>query len=124
MTFRLLIANRGEVAVRIIGAARDLGIETVAVYARDDLSSQHLVRADVARPIGNAGNKAYLDIARLVEIAKDTRSMRFTQVTGTSARAPSSPLPARRRDSYSLALPLVSSPCSVTRQRPADSRPD
>jgi acetyl/propionyl-CoA carboxylase alpha subunit len=67
---RLLIANRGEIAIRIARAAYDLGIDTVAVYSEDDASSLHLRIADHAEPLSRAGVAPYLDMDELIEIAK------------------------------------------------------
>ncbi|MBL8486706.1 MAG: ATP-grasp domain-containing protein, partial [Rhodocyclaceae bacterium] len=67
---RILIANRGEVAVRVARAAHDLGIETVAVFADDDAGNPHRRAADRALPLGAAGPAAYLDGARLVAVAR------------------------------------------------------
>ncbi len=72
MLHKLLIANRGEVAVRIAQAAAELGIATVAVYAGDDARALHTRRADQAVAFGASGPAAYLDGARLVAIARDT----------------------------------------------------
>ena len=72
MLQKLLIANRGEVAVRIAQAAAELGIATVAVHADDDAASLHVRRADQAIALGGAGPAAYLDAARLVAIAQAT----------------------------------------------------
>src|SRR3954471_12939529 len=72
MLHKLLIANRGEVAVRIAQAAAELGIATVAVYSEDDARSLHTRRVDQAIALGGAGPAAYLDAARLVAIARDT----------------------------------------------------
>ncbi|MDZ7726986.1 MAG: biotin carboxylase N-terminal domain-containing protein [Dehalococcoidia bacterium] len=68
---RLLIANRGEIAIRIAQAAADLGITSVAVYAEDDAASLHTWRADEARPLAGSGALAYLDIEGLVRVAKE-----------------------------------------------------
>jgi len=73
MSFRkLLIANRGEIAIRIARAANDLGIRTVAVYSDDDAQSLHVKRADESRALGSKGPAAYLDIARILAAAKET----------------------------------------------------
>ena len=73
MSFRkLLIANRGEIAIRIARAASDLGIATVAVFSADDATSLHVRKADEAQPLGRAGAAAYLDIERMIEVAKDS----------------------------------------------------
>ncbi len=67
---KLLIANRGEIAIRIIRAAQDLGVATVAVYARDDASALHRSLANEAVALEATGPAAYLDIAALVAVAR------------------------------------------------------
>jgi len=67
---KLLIANRGEVAIRIARAAAELGIPTVAVYSDDDGRSRHLAVADQAIALGGSGPAAYLDAERIVAIAR------------------------------------------------------
>ncbi len=66
----LLIANRGEIAVRIVRAAQDLGIRTVAVFSRDDDGALHTTLADAAIALDATGPAAYLDSAALVGIAR------------------------------------------------------
>src|SRR5690606_21091489 len=66
----LLIANRGEIAIRIARAAAELGIRSVAVYAEDDDRSLHLRKADLAVPLKGRGAAAYLDAGQLVELAR------------------------------------------------------
>ncbi len=66
----ILIANRGEIAVRIARAANDLGLRSVAVYSQDDAQSAHVRAADSAVSLGAAGPAAYLDIARVIAAAK------------------------------------------------------
>ncbi len=58
---RVLIANRGEIAVRIARAADELGAEAVAVYSEDDASALHVRRAGRACPLPGRGPAAYLD---------------------------------------------------------------
>jgi acetyl-CoA carboxylase biotin carboxylase subunit len=71
MFSRILIANRGEIAVRIIRAARELGIETVAVYSQADKNSAHVRLADEAICIGRpAASDSYLNIARIISAAE------------------------------------------------------
>ena len=74
MTAKLLVANRGEIAVRIIRAAADLGIATVAVYAEDDALSLPVRMADEAVALRGRGAAAYLDIAGVVEAATQTHA--------------------------------------------------
>lgn len=66
---RILVANRGEIAVRLVRALRDLGIESVAVHAKDDASPLHARLADTSAPLAAAGPSAYLDIAALIAVA-------------------------------------------------------
>ena len=66
----LLIANRGEIAVRIARTAADLGVETVAVYAEDDAASLHTREADRAVSLGATGVPAYLDAAAVIAAAR------------------------------------------------------
>ena len=67
---KILIANRGEIAVRIIRAAQDLGISTVSIYARDDAGALHSTLADQAAALDATGPAAYLDINMLVKVAR------------------------------------------------------
>jgi 3-methylcrotonyl-CoA carboxylase alpha subunit len=68
---KCLIANRGEIAVRIIRACRELGIGSVAVYSEVDAGARHVALADDACPIGAASPaESYLNIARLIEAAQ------------------------------------------------------
>jgi len=67
---KLLVANRGEIAIRIIRAAQDLGIATVAVYARDDADASHATLADESVALDAGGPAAYLDIATLIGVAR------------------------------------------------------
>ena len=69
---KLLIANRGEIAIRIARTANDLGIQTVAVYADDDAASLHTRHADEAVSLEATGVPAYLDGDKVVEIANRT----------------------------------------------------
>jgi acetyl-CoA carboxylase, biotin carboxylase subunit len=70
---KVLIANRGEIAVRVIRACREMGYPTVAVYSEPDRAALHVVYADQAMPIGPAPSReSYLRIDRILEAAKKT----------------------------------------------------
>jgi len=69
---RLLIANRGEIAIRIGRAAADLGIETVAIFSEDDAASLHTRMADTAYALTGVGAAAYLDIDSVVSAATES----------------------------------------------------
>lgn len=69
---KVLVANRGEIAIRVFRACTELGIRTVAIYSREDTGSYHRYKADEAYLVGE-GKKpidAYLDIEGIIEIAK------------------------------------------------------
>ncbi|MDF2868347.1 MAG: 3-methylcrotonyl-CoA carboxylase, partial [Gammaproteobacteria bacterium] len=68
---RLLIANRGEIACRIIRTAKKLGITCIAVYSEADLEAQHVKQADEAYCIGPAPSRdSYLNLEKLIHLAK------------------------------------------------------
>ncbi|MFZ4758142.1 MAG: biotin carboxylase N-terminal domain-containing protein, partial [Burkholderiaceae bacterium] len=69
---RLLIANRGEIAIRIARTAAELGIETVAVFSRDEATALHPRKADTAVALDADGPAAYLDAARLTAAARES----------------------------------------------------
>ena len=74
-TEKLLIANRGEIAVRIIHACRDLGIASVALYANDDMDSLHVELADEAWGLaGDSASETYLNIEAIIAIAQKSKA--------------------------------------------------
>ena len=71
MFSKILIANRGEIACRVIRTARRMGIATVAVYSEADRDALHVAMADEAVPIGPApAAQSYLVIDRIVEACR------------------------------------------------------
>src|SRR5260221_3204882 len=73
MPFRkLLIANRGEIAIRIARAAGETGLATVAIHPSDDALSLHVRAADESYGIPGRGARAYLDIEAVIAAAKAT----------------------------------------------------
>ena len=72
---KILVANRGEIAIRIFRACNELHVKTVAIYSREDSGSYHRYKADEAYLVG-VGKKpidAYLDIEGIISIAKDAK---------------------------------------------------
>jgi len=68
---RILIANRGEIALRVIRACRELGIETVAVFSEADRTAPHVLEADFAVAIGApAAAESYLNTGRIIDAAR------------------------------------------------------
>jgi len=104
---KILVANRGEIAVRIIRACKELNIRTVAVYSEADANSMHVQLADEAICIGKApANESYLRIDRIVSAAEitdvdaihpGTVFLLRTRILPMSARAVTSDLSAPTR---------------------------
>ena len=69
----ILVANRGEIAIRVMRAATELGLRTVAVYSQEDRFSLHRFKADEAYLIGSGKGpvEAYLDIADILRVAHE-----------------------------------------------------
>src|SRR5580693_8528698 len=71
MLKKLLIANRGEIAIRIARTAAEMGITTVALFSEDDALSLHTRKTDEARGLKGKGAAAYLDGAQIVSLARE-----------------------------------------------------
>jgi len=71
----LLIANRGEIAIRVMRAAAELGIRTIAIHSREDRFSLHRTKADESYLVGDGKGpiEAYLDIADIIRVALEAR---------------------------------------------------
>jgi pyruvate carboxylase len=74
MFTKILVANRGEIAIRAMRAAFELGAKTVAVFPYEDRNSMHRLKADEAYQIGEEGHpvRAYLDVAEIIRVAKES----------------------------------------------------
>ena len=70
---KLMVANRGEIAIRVFRSAHELGIRTVAIYSHEDRFALHRLKADEAYQVGKAGEpiRSYLDIAAIVGLAQE-----------------------------------------------------
>src|SRR6478609_2828876 len=71
---KILVANRGEIAIRAFRAAYELGAQTVAVFPYEDRNSMHRLKADEAYQIGEPGHpvRAYLDVSEIIRVAKES----------------------------------------------------
>ena len=68
---KILIANRGEIALRIIRSCREMGIKTVAIYSEPDRTSPHVLKSDEAYCVGSApSNKSYMNMPAIFNILK------------------------------------------------------
>ena len=67
---KLLIANRGEIAIRVTEAAAELGLTTAAIFSEDDAKSLHVIRADEAHQLRGSGVAAYLDGEQIIAVAQ------------------------------------------------------
>src|SRR5712692_3732898 len=103
---RILIANRGEIAMRIIRACRELGIRTVAIYAECDATAIFVKKADEAHRIGPDPVQGFLDMQAIVDLAKrsgangihpGTDSCPKTPISRSSVKPPASPSSDRPR---------------------------
>ena len=104
---KILIANRGEIAVRIIRAARELGISTVAVYSTADKEALHTLLADEAVCIGpGKATESYLNINAVLSAA--VLQKLFTPVSDFSVKIPNLQ-PCVKRWGLSLSVHLVMS---------------
>src|SRR3954447_13563134 len=70
---KLLVANRGEIAIRVFRSAHELGIRTVAIYSHEDRFGMHRLNADEAYSVGKPGEpiRSYLNIGAIVDLATD-----------------------------------------------------
>ena len=121
---KLLAANRSEIAIRIMRAASELGLRTVAMYSEEDRLGLHRFKADEAYEVGKGKGpiQAYLDIDGIVALAVEKRWMPSILGTGFFLRTRPFPEPARRQASHSSVRIRNCWSCLVTRWRPVTLR--
>jgi pyruvate carboxylase subunit A len=88
---KILIANRGEIALRIMRSAQELGLKVVAIYEETDKDAYHLMRADEAVCIGSGPRKDYLDIGKIITAARETGAQAIHPGYGFLAENPHFP---------------------------------
>jgi propionyl-CoA carboxylase alpha chain len=104
MFTKILIANRGEIACRVIATARKMGIQTVAVYSDADKDARHVKLADEAVRIGPAPSReSYLLADKIIAACKQTGARRCTPATASCRRTRALPSAAKKRASPSSA---------------------
>ena len=119
---KLLIANRGEIAIRITRAAAELGIPTVAVAPLDDAGSLHTGKADEAVTLEGTGTSAYLDGEQLIAVAQEHGCDAVHPGYGFLAENADFARPARRLVSPSSARVSTHWNSSATRRRRDEPR--
>ena len=110
---KILVANRGEIAIRVLRAANELGKRTVAIYADEDKLSLHRFKSDEAYRVGEGQGpvKAYLDIPDIIRIAKISAPTPCIRAMGCFPKIRTLRTHARRQ----------ASPSSVRHPRPCAS---
>ncbi|MBW3551195.1 MAG: hypothetical protein KY442_10395, partial [Proteobacteria bacterium] len=111
VTRALLIANRGEVAVRVLRAAAGLGLRTVAVFSEDDADCLHVRLADQAQRLRGTGPAAYLDIEHLLLLLRRRLLLRARGQSATPVQGRSP-----------VATPTRSVIMTIRRRRPLRAR--
>lgn len=102
---KILIANRGEIACRIIKTARSMGIHTVAIYSSVDKNSLHVRCADSAYSIGEAPAKdSYLNIPAIIEVAKKQECKPFILAMVFYRKIQTLPKPVLKQELFLSAL--------------------
>jgi urea carboxylase len=117
---KLLIANRGAIACRILRTLRALNVEGVAVYSEADAASLHILQADQAHSLGEGGAAGtYLAVDKILAIARSTAPRRSIPATDFFPKTPPSPKPAKTPGSPLSARRQSNCACSASSTPPA-----
>ena len=125
MFSKILVANRGEIAIRAFRAGYELGAKTVAVFPYEDRNSIHRQKADEAYLIGEEGHpvRAYLDVDEVIRVAKEAGADAIYPGYGFLSENPR-PGPGRRRGRHHVRWPARRGPGTRRQQgRRAEGRP-
>ena len=77
MIKRILVANRGEIAVRVMRSCREMEITSIAIFSEADRTAKHVLYADEAYCVGpSASKESYLNIEKIIEVAKECHADR------------------------------------------------
>ena len=99
MIKKILVANRGEIAVRVMRSCREMEITSIAIFSEADRTAKHVLYADEAYCVGPAASKeSYLNIEKIIEVAKAAHADAIHQVTASCPRMPHSPVDVRKKE--------------------------
>lgn len=98
MIQKVLIANRGEIAVRVMRSCKEMGIRTVAVFSEADRTARHVMYADEACLIGPAASKdSYLNIDNIIKLPSSIMPMPFIPAMASYPRMQTLPAVVRKK---------------------------
>ena len=99
---KILVANRGEIAVRIMRSAQELDLKVVAIYEETDKDAFHIMRADEAVCLGPGPRKDYLNIDKIIRAARETGAQAIHPGYGFLSENPDFPEACTQADRKSV----------------------